>query len=116
MAIVSEYFFPSSEGKTLIHVNQWTPVGREIAGVVQIAHGVAEYGARYAPFAQYLCEHGVAVVANDHLGHGQSVIEGCPMVYLGEKDGWWHVVDDMEELRRRTAKSFPGKPYFLFGH
>ena len=116
MEIVSEYFFPSSEGKTLIHVNQWTPVGREIIGVVQIAHGVAEYGARYAPFARFLCDHGFTVVANDHLGHGQSIIEGCPMVYLGEKDGWRHVVDDMEELRRRTAKAFPGKPYFLFGH
>ena len=116
MEIVSEYFFPSSEGKTLIHVNQWTPVGREIIGVVQIAHGVAEYGARYAPFARFLCDHGFAVAANDHLGHGQSVIEGCPMVYLGEKDGWRHVVDDMEELRCRTAKAFPGKPYFLFGH
>ena len=116
MAIGSEYFFPSSDGRTLIHVNQWTPVGREIVGVVQIAHGVAEYGARYAPFAQYLCGSGFAVVANDHLGHGQSRIEGAPMVYLGEKDGWWHVVDDIEELRRRTAGVFPHKPYFLFGH
>ena len=116
MAIVSEYFFPSSDGKTLIHVNQWTPVGREIAGVVQIAHGVAEYGARYAPFARYLCEHGFVVVANDHLGHGQSLIADSPMVYLGEENGWWNVVDDMEELRRRTAKVFAGKPYFLFGH
>ena len=43
MSIISEYFFPSSDGKTLIHVNQWTPVGRDILGVVQIAHGVAEY-------------------------------------------------------------------------
>ena len=116
MAIVSEYFFPSSDGKTLIHVNQWTPVGREIVGVVQIAHGVAEYGARYAPFAQFLCDHGFAVVANDHLGHGQSLIADSPMVYLGEEDGWRHVVDDIEELRRRTAKVFAGKPYFLFGH
>ena len=40
MSIISEYFFPSSDGKTLIHVNQWTPVGRDILGVVQIAHGV----------------------------------------------------------------------------
>ena len=116
MAIISEYFFPSSDGKTLIHVNQWTPMGREIVGVVQIAHGVAEYSARYAPFARYLCDHGFVVVANDHLGHGQSVIDGAPMVYLGEADGWWHVVDDMEELRRRTAKVFSGKPYFFFGH
>ena len=116
MSIVSEYYFPSSDGKTLIHVNQWTPVGREIVGVVQIAHGVAEYGKRYEPFAQYLCAQGFVVAANDHLGHGQSLIPGAPMVYLGEKDGWQHVVDDMEELRRRTARVFPDKPYFLFGH
>ena len=116
MSIQSEYFFPSSDGKTLVHVNQWTPADRNILGVVQIAHGVAEYGQRYEPFARYLCARGFAVVANDHLGHGQSVIEGCPMVYLGEEDGWWHVTDDIEELRRRTAKVFSGKPYFLFGH
>ena len=113
MAITSEFYFPSSDGKTLIHVNQWTPTERGITGVVQIAHGVAEYGGRYAPFARYLCAHGYVVVANDHLGHGQSVIEGRPMVYLGEEDGWRHVVDDMEELRRRVSRVFPGKPYDL---
>ena len=116
MAITSEFFFPSSDGKTLIHVNQWTPSERRILGVVQIAHGVAEYGARYAPFARFLCDHGFVVVANDHLGHGQSLIQGGPMVYLGEKDGWWNVVDDMECLRSRVAKVFPDRPYFLFGH
>lgn len=116
MAIISEYYFPSSDGSTLIHVNQWTPAGRKIKGVVQIAHGVAEYGKRYEPFAKFLCSHGFVVTANDHLGHGQSLIDGAPMVYLGKTDGWRHVVDDMEELRRRTAKVFSGKPYFLFGH
>ena len=44
MAITSEFYFPSSDGKTLIHVNQWTPTEHKIVGVVQIAHGVAEYG------------------------------------------------------------------------
>ena len=116
MAIVSEYYFPSSNGETLIHVHQWTPTGREIKGVVQIAHGVAEYALRYEGFARYLCEQGFVVVANDHLGHGQSVIDGCPMVYLGDKGSWWHVVDDVEQLRQRMAKVFVGKPYFLFGH
>lgn len=38
------------------------------------------------------------------------------MVYLGDKDGWQHVVDDIETLRRRMAKAFLDKPYFLFGH
>ena len=116
MSVRSEYFFTSSDGKTLIHVNQWTPLNRRILGVVQIAHGVAEYGARYAPFAEYLCKHGFVVVANDHLGHGLSRVEGRPMVYLGDQDGWKHAVDDMESIRQRTANIFQGKPYFLFGH
>ena len=116
MTIVSEYFIPSSDGKTLVHVDQWTPVGRNIVGVVQIAHGVAEYAKRYEPFAKYLCDNGFVVVANDHLGHGQSVVGDGPMVYFGEEDGWQHVVEDMEELRRRTAKVFGDKPYFMFGH
>lgn len=116
MSIVSEFYFPSSDGKTLIHVHQWTPVSRGVKGVVQIAHGVAEYALRYEHFAKYLCAQGFVVVANDHLGHGKSLIEGCPMVYLGDENGWEHTVDDMEELRARTARVFPGKPYFLFGH
>lgn len=116
MSIRSEYYFTSSDGKTLIHVNQWTPLNRKIRGVVQIAHGVAEYGARYEKFARFLCQNGFVVVANDHLGHGQSIVDGCPMVYFGDENGWEHVVDDMESIRERTAKVFSGKPYFLFGH
>lgn len=116
MAITSEFFFPSSDGKTLIHVNQWTPSERKIIGVVQIAHGVAEYGARYAPFAQFLCSHGFVVVANDHLGHGLSQIEGQPPVYFGESGGWEHVVDDVARLQQRTARAWPELPYFIFGH
>ena len=116
MSIRSEYYFTSADKKTLIHVNQWTPLGQEIRGVVQIAHGVAEYGARYEAFAQYLCANGFVVVANDHLGHGKSLVDGRPMVYLGDENGWENTVDDMETIRKMTAKVFPGKPYFLFGH
>lgn len=116
MSIRSEYYFTSADKKTLIHVNQWTPLGREIRGIVQIAHGVAEYGARYELFADYLCRNGFVVVANDHLGHGLSRVEGRPMVYLGDENGWDNVVEDMESIRVRTAEVFPGKPYFFFGH
>lgn len=112
----TEYFFPSSDGRTQIHVCQWVPAVEELRGVVQIVHGVAEYGKRYAPFAEFLCENGYAVVADDHLGHGLSQTEGEPPLYFGEEDGWWHAVDDLETLRRRTAELFPGRPYFFFGH
>ena len=116
MSIYSEYYFTSADGKTLIHVNRWMPLMREIRGVVQIAHGVAEYGARYAHFAKFLCNQGIVVVANDHLGHGLSLVDGRPAVYFGDENGWDYAVDDMEEIRLHTAKLFPGKPYFMFGH
>ena len=116
MVITSEYWFPSSDGKTLIHVNQWTPGPAPARGVVQIAHGVAEYGRRYEPFARFLCDSGFAVVAHDHLGHGLSVAEGEPRIYVGAENGWRYVVDDLAELQRRTAGVFSGAPYFLFGH
>ena len=88
MSVFSEYYFPSSDGKTLIHVDQWTPVSRPVRGVVQISHGVAEYAGRYAPFARFLCGAGFLVVGGDHLGHGLSVADGAPRVYFGERDGW----------------------------
>ena len=116
MSVTSEFFFPSSDGKTLIHVNQWTPLSRPIRGIVQISHGVAEYGERYAPFARFLCRQGFLVAANDHLGHGLSVAEGQPRIYFGERDGWQHVVDDVAILQQRLAAQYPQLPYFMFGH
>lgn len=114
MITVSEYMFPASSGELEIHVTEWVPA--EIRGVVQIAHGVGEYGKRYDTFARFLCNHGFAVVANDHMGHGASVMPNGPSIYFGEKDGWMNAVNDMERLREITAKKFSEKPYFLFGH
>ena len=41
MAITSEYYQPSSDGITLLHVNQWTPVSPPVRRVVLIVHGVS---------------------------------------------------------------------------
>ena len=115
MANRKEFYFPSCDGKTQIHAVEWTPEG-ETVGVYQIAHGVAEYALRYEPFAEFLTQHGFVVVANDHIGHGQSVAEGAAPLYFGEKDGWMHVVDDMHALRSLTHDKYPELPYFLMGH
>lgn len=116
MAICREFYFPSSDGSSRIHAVEWTPESGEIIGVLQIAHGVAEYGMRYAPFAEFMTEHGFAVVANDHLGHGLSAEKDADTLYFGPRDGWKHVVDDMYALRCRTKEKYPDVPYFLMGH
>ena len=116
MFVYSEYSYPSSDGRTLIHVNQWTPLGKAPRGVVQIAHGIAEYGRRYAPFARFLCDHGYVVTAADHLGHGQSVAPDGVRLSFGHEDGWRRAVDDMAALQSRLAAQYSGVPRFLFGH
>lgn len=110
-----EFTFPSADGRTAVHAVEWHPE-REPAGILQIAHGVAEYALRYEPFARFLNAHGFLVVANDHLGHGKSVAEGAPRLYFGEKGSWQHVVDDMYTLRCRTGEAYPELPYFIMGH
>ena len=116
MFVTSEFYFPSSDGRTLIHVNQWTPLGRPVAGVVQIIHGIAEYGGRYAPFARFLCDQGFVVTAADHLGHGLSVAPDGVRMSFGHQDGWQHAVGDIAALQQRLAALYPGLPCFLFGH
>lgn len=115
MANCKEFYFPSSDGVSRIHAVEWSPEG-EIAGVLQISHGVAEYALRYAPFAEFLCEHGFLVVANDHLGHGLSAAPDAETLYFGPQDGWQHIVDDLYSLRCRTKELHPDVPYFLMGH
>ena len=97
MTAYKEYYFLSVDGRTKIHVSCWQP--EKVIGVVQIAHGIAEYGKRYDAFASYLCKNGFAVVANDHLGHVLSIADSQPPLFFSETNGWTAVVDDMEQLR-----------------
>lgn len=115
MANCKEFYFPSADGKTQIHVCEWSDVKNPV-GVVQIAHGVAEYAARYEPFAEFLNAHGMIVTANDHIGHGASVAEGAPRLCFGKKNGWQNVTQDLYTLRDLTGRKYPDLPYFLMGH
>ena len=67
----TDYFFDSC-GAGKIHCCKWTPEV-EARAVVQIVHGIAEYIERYDAFAEYLNSLGFLVVAEDHMGHGQSI-------------------------------------------
>ena len=115
MPVFQDDSFLSCNGKTNIHVRRCFPDG-EIQGVVQIAHGIAEHVERYDGFALFLAEHGYLVVANDHLGHGQSITNEDELGFLSETGGWDLAVGDMRKLFEQTSTAYPGLPYFLFGH
>ena len=56
---------------TEVFVHRWLPEDTPKA-IVQIAHGLAEHSGRYARFAETLTDHGYAVYASDHRGHGRT--------------------------------------------
>lgn len=106
-------FFFDSNGVGKIHCCKWTPDG-EVKAVVQIIHGIAEYIERYDDFACFLNSFGYVVVAEDHMGHGQSVNgEGAQGYFNG---GWFAAVSDSYSLLKKSKTEYPDVPYVLFGH
>ena len=108
-----EDFWYASKGAGEIHACRWYPEG-EPRAVVQILHGIAEFVERYDDFAKYLNSCGILVVAEDHMGHGQSINgEGIQGYFHG---GWFTAVEDSMQLMADTKEQYPGLPYILFGH
>ena len=106
-------FWYDSKGAGKIHGCRWTPEG-EIKAVLQIVHGIAEFVERYDAFAEYLNSRGILVVAEDHMGHGQSINgDGIQGYFHG---GWFTAVADTYQLLQDTKAEFPELPYILFGH
>ena len=106
-------FWYDSKGAGKIHGCRWEPAG-EPKAVLQIVHGIAEFVGRYDTFASYLTELGFVVVAEDHMGHGQSINgDGIQGYFHG---GWFTAVEDTYQLLQDTKAEFEGLPYTLFGH
>ena len=108
MMRTDHYFDSLGEGK--IHYCKWMPEG-EVKAVVQILHGIAEHVERYDDFANFLNSRGIAVVAEDHMGHGKSMV--TQGYFAG---GWFTAVADSYQLLQMTRAELPEVPYVLFGH
>ncbi len=97
-----------------VDVLVWRPSG-EPRGLVQIAHGMAEYAARYDELGRRLAEEGWLVVANDHRGHGP---RAAALRQLGQfpDRGYHQLLDDMSSAHDHFAADLPGLPWVLIGH
>lgn len=110
---MGEDFWYASQGIGKIHGHRWLPQG-EPKAVLQIVHGIAEFVERYDEFARYLTGLGYVVVAEDHMGHGQSINGGGIRGYF--HGGWFTAVEDTYRLLQDTKAQYPNIPYVLFGH
>ncbi len=110
----SDFILEAADGEE-IFVYRWWPRERPRA-VLQIAHGLAEHAARYAPMAASLTAAGYGVVANDHRGHGRTAQSEDDLGFFAEREGWNLCVADLHALNRRMAAEEPELPRILLGH
>jgi alpha-beta hydrolase superfamily lysophospholipase len=95
-----------------VSVQVWHPNG-DCRGVIQVVHGMGEYGDRYARFASAAVDRGYAVCVHDHRGHGPyAECRG----FFAESEGWQKVVADVELIASFAQDRFAGLPLILLGH
>ncbi len=109
----ADFEFKTVDGATLF-VRGW--VIDEPKAVVQVIHGMAEHGARYARLAHALAEAGYCTYAHDHRGHGRSIPEGGKPGHKADSDGWNRIVEDTHGVNREISKRHRGVPIIALGH
>jgi len=107
--------FPSPSDELPIVTYRWDAVAGDPRGVVQVAHGLAEHGRRYARLAGALVGAGFVASANDHRGHGASVGAGVPLGSFGAA-GAPGFVGDVARHGELLREEHPDLPLFLLGH
>ncbi len=105
--------FLSTADGTEVATHAWPDVAGTPAGVVQIAHGLAEHGGRYGRLAQALNAAGFLVHAVDHRGHGRSA-NGR----LGDfgRAGFGGLIADVAQFGAALRAQHGSLPLFLLGH
>ena len=110
------FSYPSADGCSMIAAKLYLPEG-DCRAVVQLSHGMCEYVDRYQPFAQFLCQQGIALCGNDHLGHRDTAALGSALKgYFGPPGSWKYLPADLLRLSGIIRRELPGRPVYLFGH
>jgi alpha-beta hydrolase superfamily lysophospholipase len=103
-----------TEDRASLHVSGWAVDAPK--AVVQVIHGMAEYGSRYARLAAALAAAGYTTYAHDHRGHGKSISDASPPGHIADHDSWNLIVEDAHGVNREIARRHPGLPIIVLGH
>ncbi len=87
----------------------WLPEQKTIASIVLI-HGLGEHCNRYGHVAKFFNDHGIAVFALDHLGHGNSSGK------RGHIPSFETVNEYISALIEWSKETVPDIPVILYGH
>lgn len=105
----------SSDLTHTLHHQFFDPTGEPTATLL-IVHGMAEHSGRYALLAQYLADHGVAVLTFDQLGHGQSINKPEELGYFQCSHPMQTLLSDVTVMADKLKDRHPNVPHFVMGH
>jgi alpha-beta hydrolase superfamily lysophospholipase len=89
-------------------IRKWSPVAAPTRAMV-VAHGLGEHSGRYQHLGTWFAEHGFAVYAVDHRGHGQSGGK------RGDGRDADQLVADLDKIVDLATREIGG-PVVLVGH
>ncbi len=98
-----------------VPVHAWLPDG-EPQAVLQIVHGMAEHGGRYARLGRALAEAGYAVYAQDLPGHGRSVRTADELGHTADRGDWHLTLSAVNAVRGEIERRHGDLPLFMLGH
>jgi alpha-beta hydrolase superfamily lysophospholipase len=84
--------------------------------VIQINHGMAEHGARYARLGEAAAAAGFAVYVHDQRGHGATTAPDAPAGRFAARDGVAKVIADVAAVHDLIRREHPGVPVICLGH
>ncbi|OXL23565.1 lysophospholipase [Psychrobacter sp. DAB_AL32B] len=77
---------------------------------------MAEHSGRYADFAQFLADHGIAVATYDQLGHGKTVKSAKDLGFFGHEHPVQSLLKDVIIMADSLKARHPTVPHFVMGH
>ena len=108
----------SSDTSHYLHHRFFEPMNShiEIKATLLIVHGMAEHSGRYAKFAQFLADKGIAVATYDQLGHGKTVKSAAEFGFFGEEHPVQSLLKDVIIMADSLKARHLDVPHFVMGH
>ncbi len=103
-----EESFLSLSNQQNIFLRSWR--AKNPQGVLVLVHGLGEHSGRYAPFAEFLTQHGFSSYAYDQRGHGKTP---GPRVFI---DRFEDFIQDLSLFIKEVKKNEKKQKIFLLGH
>src|SRR5690606_15805707 len=99
-----------------IHYTVYEPEATSAKAAILLLHGMQEHSGRYEDFADYLREHGYAVLTYDHAGHGRTAKTKEQLGFFHRKKPGSLLVSEAIRMAYFMQHRFPGVPRILMGH